>query len=72
MDNGRIEHFNRPVREDMLDFWAFTSLRSLNNGELAGCRERYNRSHLHHALGGAAPGRLPPHLKPYNLQLRIV
>ena len=55
MENGRVERFNRTVREDVLDFWAFASLRSLND-ELSAWRERYNRSHPHQALDGAAPG----------------
>ena len=54
MENGRVERFNRTVREDVLDFWAFASLRSLN-GELAIWRERYNRTHPHQALDGATP-----------------
>jgi len=54
MDNGRIERLNRTIREDVLDFWAFDSLRSLND-ELYVWRQRYNESHPHTALGGLSP-----------------
>ena len=55
MDNGRIERLNRTLREDVLDFWAFSSLRSLNE-ELEAWREQYNQTHPHTALEGTAPG----------------
>ena len=55
MDNGRIEWFNRTIREDVLDYWAFDSLRSLND-ELDRWRTRYNGSHPHTALNGLSPG----------------
>lgn len=54
MDNGRIERLNRSLREDVLDFWTFESLRTLN-GELSAWRERYNGTHPHTALGYKTP-----------------
>ena len=54
MDNGRIERLNRTIREDVLDFWAFDSLRSLND-ELDRWRTRYNESHPHTSLNGLSP-----------------
>ena len=47
-ESGRAERFNRTVREDVLDFWTFASLRS-HHAELSVWRERYDRSNPHQA-----------------------
>ena len=54
MDNGRIERLNRTIRADVLDFWAFDSLRSLND-ELDRWRTQYNELHPHTSLNGLSP-----------------
>ncbi len=55
MDDGRVERLDRAIREDVLDFWMFTSFSELN-AELANWRGRYNATHPHTALGGQSPG----------------
>ncbi len=54
MENGRIERFNRTVREDVLDFWRFASFRDLN-AHLTAWQRDYDTSHPHTALSGHTP-----------------
>ena len=55
MENGRVERFNRSVREDVLAAGLHASFSGLN-ASLAAWRCDYNATHPHTALGGAAPG----------------
>ncbi len=54
MENGRVERFNRTVREDVLDFWQFASFTDLN-AHLVAWRTSYNATHPHTALDGQTP-----------------
>jgi putative transposase len=54
LSNSKVERFNRSFREVVLDTYLIYSLEDVQQ-TFDACRDDYNRSYPHQALGGIPP-----------------